>query len=41
LIGAAPETPAITDDRPINEYYIVREWMHKDRRTARASLRVK
>jgi spermidine synthase len=27
LIAASPRTPAITDDRPINEYYIVRWWM--------------
>jgi spermidine synthase len=27
LIAASPRTPAITDDRPINEYYMVRRWM--------------
>jgi spermidine synthase len=41
LIGAAPETPAITDDRPINEYYILRKWMHRDRGTAQAHLRIR
>lgn len=28
LISASPETPALTDDRPINEYYILRKWFH-------------
>jgi spermidine synthase len=27
LIAASPRTPAITDDRPINEYYMVRRWL--------------
>jgi len=27
LIAGAPKTPALTDDRPINEYYIVRRWL--------------
>ena len=26
LIAASPDTPALTDDRPINEYYKVRHW---------------
>jgi hypothetical protein len=26
LIAASPETPALTDDRPINEYYAFRKW---------------
>ena len=26
LIAGSPETPALTDDRPINEYYKVRHW---------------
>ena len=26
LIAASPNTPALTDDRPINEYYAVRQW---------------
>jgi spermidine synthase len=28
LIAASPKTPALTDDRPINEYYILRKWFH-------------
>ena len=27
LIAASPRTPAITDDRPINEYYVLRWWL--------------
>ncbi len=26
LIAASPNTPALTDDRPINEYYALRQW---------------
>jgi predicted membrane-bound spermidine synthase len=26
LIAASPDTPPLTDDRPINEYYILRDW---------------
>jgi hypothetical protein len=26
LISASPNTPALTDDRPINEYYALRQW---------------
>jgi spermidine synthase len=26
LIGQSPTTPALSDDRPINEYYLLREW---------------
>jgi hypothetical protein len=26
LIAASPDTPALTDDRPINEYYALRQW---------------
>ena len=26
LIAASPSTPALTDDRPINEYYAFRKW---------------
>lgn len=37
LITASPTTPALTDDRPINEYYAFRQWRHPDR--ASASLR--
>lgn len=36
LIAVAPQTPAITDDRPVNEYYILRKWMHHDRALAAA-----
>lgn len=28
LIAAAPRTPALTDDRPINEYFALRRWRH-------------
>jgi spermidine synthase len=41
LIAAAPETPAIIDDRPVNEYYILRKWTHRDRRRAEAHLRAR
>ena len=27
LIAASPATPALTDDRPVNEYYVLREWL--------------
>jgi spermidine synthase len=30
LIAASPKTPALTDDRPINEYYILRKWFRAD-----------
>jgi spermidine synthase len=30
LIAASPETPALTDDRPINEYYALRRWQGRD-----------
>jgi spermidine synthase len=30
LIAASPETPALTDDRPINEYYALRRWRGRD-----------
>jgi predicted membrane-bound spermidine synthase len=36
LIAAAPATPAITDDRPVNEYYILRKWFRADRALAAA-----
>jgi spermidine synthase len=29
LLEASPDTPALTDDRPINEYYAWREWRQK------------
>ncbi|HUA14359.1 MAG TPA: hypothetical protein VMG31_03610 [Verrucomicrobiae bacterium] len=29
LLAAAPGTPALTDDRPINEYYILRKWLRE------------
>ena len=31
LISVAPGTPAITDDRPVNEYYILRKWFRVKR----------
>lgn len=29
LIALSPNTPALSDDRPINEYYVLRRWMHQ------------
>jgi spermidine synthase len=37
LIAASPETPALTDDRPINEYYILRKRLRRWRRLATAN----
>ena len=35
LIAGAPATPALTDDRAINEYYLVRRWLgHENTATA-------
>ena len=31
LIAGAPDTPALTDDRPINEYFLFRKWRAQDR----------
>lgn len=31
LIAGAPGTPAIDDDQPINEYYLLRDWLHTAR----------
>jgi len=28
LAAASPDTPALTDDRPITEYYVLRRWRH-------------
>lgn len=28
LLNAAPNAPALSDDRPVNEYYAVRRWLH-------------
>jgi len=28
LIAQSPRTPAITDDAPINEYFLLRRWFH-------------
>jgi spermidine synthase len=36
LIAGSPDTPALTDDRPINEYYIVREWIGRHHAPAEA-----
>lgn len=30
LVAAAPGTPALTDDRPINEYFALRRWRHSE-----------
>ena len=38
LLAGSPNTPAITDDRPINEYYIVRRWLGHEN-TAVAAIR--
>jgi spermidine synthase len=38
LLAGAPDTPAITDDRPINEYYILRRWL-KHENSAVAAIR--
>jgi len=32
LIARSPATPALRDDRPINEYYVLRRWMRASRR---------
>jgi hypothetical protein len=29
MIAASPNTPSLTDDRPVNEYYIVRKWVQR------------
>ena len=34
LIAASPNTPSVTDDRPTNEYYILRKWAQRWRRAA-------
>ena len=31
IIAVAPRTPAIRDDQPINEYYLLRRWFHSYR----------
>jgi spermidine synthase len=31
LIGASPKTPAMRDDQPINEYYLLRRWFHSSK----------
>lgn len=31
MIAASPNTPALTDDGPINEYYLLRDWFHFQR----------
>ena len=28
LLAEAPRSPAILDDQPINEYYLMRRWFH-------------
>ena len=30
LIAGDAKAPALTDDRPVNEYYVLRHWMEKD-----------
>jgi hypothetical protein len=29
MIATSPNTPSLTDDRPVNEYYIVRKWVQR------------
>ena len=31
LIDQDPQIPALTDDRPINEYFLLRSWFHINR----------
>jgi spermidine synthase len=31
IIAMAPRAPAMRDDQPINEYYLLRDWFHSDR----------
>jgi len=31
LVAEAPHTPAMQDDQPVNEYYLLRHWFHADR----------
>jgi len=31
LIAGSPDTPALSDDRPINEYYALRKWLRRYR----------
>jgi spermidine synthase len=35
MIAGAPDTPALADDLPENEYYLLREWQQKRQRRAR------
>jgi hypothetical protein len=28
IVALAPRAPVLEDDRPINEYYLVRSWIH-------------
>ena len=28
IVALAPRTPALRDDEPINEYYLLRSWFH-------------
>ena len=28
LVAQSPGVPALSDDRPINEYYLLRDWFH-------------
>jgi predicted membrane-bound spermidine synthase len=34
MVAGAPDTPALRDDRPQNEYYMIRGWREKRRRRA-------
>jgi hypothetical protein len=31
LVALAPRAPAMRDDQPINEYYLLRDWFHSYR----------
>jgi len=39
LIAMSPETPMLTDDRPINEYYVLRHWFSSHDQTAATASR--
>jgi len=31
IVAEAPRTPAMLDDQPINEYFLLRQWFHSYR----------
>ena len=38
LIARSPNTPALQDDRPVNEYYMLREYFPENAETAGRSV---